>query len=137
MNQSLDDLPMLATLKQAAAVMGPSEAQVRALALSGRLAHVFIGRRLMIPRDAIQEFICRAIQESNRNAMVQTCRVETQVPTCNGIETATAGTSPGLSEAAAGSAALALQTAKQLKSRSRHSSEPAPAQAHVIPLRSS
>ena len=33
----LDDLPLLATVKQAAAVMGPNERQVRDLARTGRL----------------------------------------------------------------------------------------------------
>src|ERR1700693_3212824 len=68
----IEDLPMLVTPTQAAAVMGPTEAQVRALVRSGRLAHVLVGKRLMIPRGAIERFI-----EDNT---VQPCRVEIQVP---------------------------------------------------------
>jgi excisionase family DNA binding protein len=54
---TLDDLPMLATPKQAAAVMGPTESQVRGLIRDGRLAHIMVGRRVMIPRQSIEQFI--------------------------------------------------------------------------------
>ena len=70
MSLSLTDLPMLTTLTQAAEVMGPTKSQVRSLVRAGRIAHVMIGKRLMIPREAIEQFIS--------NSMVTQCRVETQ-----------------------------------------------------------
>lgn len=129
MSTPVETLPMLATPKQVAFVMGPTEPQIRALVRDGRIAHVQVGKRLMIPRDEIKRFI----QENT----VQPCRVETKVPTSTGTAAAPAGTSPGASEAAAASAALARQTAKQLKSRLANSSERMTgAPALVIPLRS-
>jgi excisionase family DNA binding protein len=127
MMPALSDLPMLATLKQAAEVMGPTEAQVRGLVRAGKLAHVMVGKRVMIPRDAIEQFIA-----ANR---VMTCRVEIQDHAFTGIETARAGTSPGPSEAAAGSARRALRIAASLKSPSPIScTKPDEVSVPVIPL---
>jgi len=59
MGDPFSDLPMLATPKQAADVMGPTEAQVRRLIRDGRIAHVMVGKRPMIPRTAIEDFIAQ------------------------------------------------------------------------------
>jgi hypothetical protein len=119
---------MLATPKQASAVMGPTEGQVRALMRKGLIAHVHVGRRLMIPRDAIERFI----QENT----VQPCRDETPVPVSASSKKEGAFTSAGPKLAAAGSVARVLQIADKLKSSSPSScvSERAPAD-RVIPLK--
>lgn len=83
---TLDQLPLLATPKQAAAVLGPSESQVRGLIRSGKLAHVMVGSRVMIPKDAIARFAAD-------NIMELPCRAETTVRVSNGIATAKPGTS--------------------------------------------
>lgn len=127
---ALADLPLLATPKQAAEVMGPTEAQVRSLVRAGQIACVMIGKRVMIPRNAIEQFIA--------DNMVTPCRAETQGHVYTGTATVRAGTSPGPSEVAAGSAARALQIAHKLKSPSPNSSTRAPENpGRVIPLRSS
>jgi excisionase family DNA binding protein len=127
---TLDDLPMLATPKQAAAVMGPTESQVRGLIRDGRLAHVMVGRRVMIPRQSIEQFIAE-------NTVVP-CRDETQERVSAFSKSADASTSSGLKMVAAGSAARALQIASSLKSRSPSSSTSVPETlGRVIPLRSS
>jgi excisionase family DNA binding protein len=46
---TVDDLPLLATPKQTAEVMGLTEAQVRRLVRLGKLAHVMVGARALIP----------------------------------------------------------------------------------------
>jgi excisionase family DNA binding protein len=125
----LADLPMLATPKQAAEVMGPSESQVRALVRSGALAHVPVGKRVMIPRSAIETYITENT--------VAPCRDETKARTSFGIAAATAGTSHGLNEVAAGSAQRALKIAASLNSPSRTSStQPAEETGRVIRLKS-
>jgi excisionase family DNA binding protein len=127
---NINDLPMLLTPKQTAAVMGLTEAQVRGLVRTGRLAHIMVGKRPMIPRGAIEQFIS--------DNMVTPCRVEIQDHVSSGTEAVNAGTSSGQSEAAAGSAARALRIAQQLKSTLPTSSTPPAAEpARVIPLRSS
>lgn len=127
---TFNELPMLATPKQAAAVMGPTEAQVRALVRDGRIAHVLVGKRVMIPRDAIERFILENT--------VQPCRVETQDRASTGIETEPVGISPGRNGAAAASARRARQTANLLKSPSRNGSrsDSKGEAGRVIPLRS-
>jgi excisionase family DNA binding protein len=126
------DLPRLVTPKQAAEVMGPTEAQVRGLIREGKLAHVMVGARIMIPREAIDQFIVQ-----NTRGGVQ-CHDETKDRGSTGTATANVGTSPGLSEVAAGSAARALAIADKLKSPSPSSSTPAhETQGRVIPLRCS
>src|SRR5436305_767855 len=90
-----NELPMLATPKQASAVMGPTEAQVRALVRDGRIAHVLVGKRVMIPRDAIERFILENT--------VQPCHGETQAPASATSKSASASISSGLKTVAAGS----------------------------------
>jgi excisionase family DNA binding protein len=123
------DLPLLATPKQAASVMGLTVSQVRGLIRDGRIARVRIGNRILIPRDAIERFI----QENT----VKPCHVEIQEPASASSESGDATTSSGQKMVAAGSAARARQIANRLKSRSPNSStsgtdEP----VHVIHLRS-
>ena len=128
----LSDLPMLATPKQAAAVMGPTELQVRGLIRDGRLAHLRIGKRVMIPRAAIEHFIAE-------NTVIP-CPDETKVHIFTGArgpEGMPSGTSTTLKTAAAGSAARALQIAGSLKSRLPNSSTSGPeTPRRVIQLRS-
>lgn len=129
----IDDLPLLATPRQAAEIMGPSECQVRQLIRDGKLEHVAIGKRVMIPRDAIEQFIaCNRVR-------VAPCRVETPDHASTGTASAQAGTSPGPSPAAAvGSAQRALKIAGKLSSPSPTSSTPETEGAgRVIPLRCS
>ena len=129
----LAGLPMLVTPKQAAAVMGPTESQVRGLIRDGRLAHVMIGKRVMIPRTAIENFIAENT--------VTPCPDATKVHISTGAigqGGMPSGTSTTLKTAAAGSAARALQIASSLKSRSPSSLTPAiETPGRVIPLRSS
>src|SRR4051812_12014999 len=99
-------LPMLVTPKQAAAMMGPTESQVRGLIRDGRLAHVMVGRRVMIPRPSIEQFIAE-------NTVVP-CRDETQERVSAFSKSADASISSGLKMVAAGSAARALQIANSL-----------------------
>ena len=70
MRPSVADLPMLVTPKQAAEVLGPSVSQVRGLIRTGKLAHIMVGSRVMIPRDAIERFTI--------DNMVTQCRDETR-----------------------------------------------------------
>ena len=125
----LNDLPMLATPRQAAAVMGLTEAQVRGLVRGGRIGHIVVGKRVMVPRDAIERFIA--------DNTVQPCRVETLDHASGSSKSGAAITSSGLKAVAAGSAARALQIADKLKSRSPSSSTcVTETPARVIPLRS-
>jgi excisionase family DNA binding protein len=127
---TVNQLPELVTPKQAAAFMGLSDFQIRNLIRDGRLAHVNIGRRVMIPRLAIPQFIAENT--------VQPCHAETRVRAFATSTNAVATTSSGQSAAAAGSAQRALAIASKLKSPSQNSSTPAIAeQAHVIPSKSS
>jgi len=125
-----DQLPLLVTPKRAGAMMGITDSQVRALVHSGRLAHVLVGKRIMIPPAAIEQFI--------KDNTVLPCLAETPALVSASSKSATASTFAGRSEVAAGSAARALQIAEGLKSPSRSSSQRAIAPpAPVIPLRSS
>jgi excisionase family DNA binding protein len=131
MTAAIESLPLLATPKMAAAVMGLTEHQVRDLLHEQRLAYVRIGKQLMIPRDAIKTFI-------SENTVQATWQDETQARGSTSSKNADVITSSGPKAAAAGSAARARQIAHALKSRSPNSStcEPA-APARVIPLKSS
>lgn len=130
MARALADLPLLATMKQAAEVMGPTESQVRALVRAGKLAHVPVGSRIMIPRSAIENYIAQNT--------VQPCRDETQARVCDSSRSADATTSSGQNAVAAASAARALAIADKLKSPSANSSpRKADPPGRVIPLRSS
>lgn len=122
--------PLLVKPKHAAAVMGVTSNQVRALVHSGRLPHVLVGKRIMIPSSAIEQFV--------RDNTVLPCLAETPVLASATSKSAVASTFAGRSEVAAGSAARALQIAERLKSPSRNSSPKATAApARVIQLRSS
>jgi excisionase family DNA binding protein len=124
----LDDLPLLATVKQAAAVMGPTERQVRDLARTGRLGYVMVGKRIMIPRDAIQQFV--------PENTVPPCRDETQEHAFVFSSIGAASTSAGPKMEAIGSAQRVRKIASKLKSLSPSSSTCEPgASAPVIPLK--
>jgi excisionase family DNA binding protein len=126
----LADLPLLATPKLAASVMGLTESQARGLVRGGRIGHILVGKRVMIPRDAIERFIS--------DNTVPPCRVETQDLVSVSSKSAAVITSSGLKAVAAGSAARALQIADKLKSRLPSSSTcETETPAHVIPLRCS
>jgi excisionase family DNA binding protein len=130
MGDPLSGLPMLATPKQTAEVMGLTEAQVRGLIRAGRIAHVMVGKRPMIPRAAIENFIAQNT--------VLPCPVETLERASASSKSVGATTLSGLKTVAAGSAARALQIASSLKSRSPSSSTSEPeTRGRVIPLGSS
>src|SRR2546423_1479396 len=95
------DLPMLATPQQASAVMGLTVSQVRGLIRDRRIAQVTVGKRKLIPREAIGSFI----QENT----VKPCHVEIQEPASAFSKSGVASTSFGPKTAAAGSAARARQ----------------------------
>lgn len=48
---------MLVSFQEAAEILGASENKVRHLVRSRRLAAVQVGKRLMIPREAIPKFV--------------------------------------------------------------------------------
>ena len=94
---SLTDLPMLATPKQVAELLGLKTGQMRTLIHSGRIAHVRISRaRVMIPRDAIATFVAENT--------VKPCRDETRDRASIGSKSAAVTTSSGQKAGAAGSA---------------------------------
>ncbi|QDM19234.1 helix-turn-helix domain-containing protein [Tardiphaga sp. vice278] len=124
------DLPALSSPDQVAKATGLKPRQVRSLIQSGRLGHIKIGSRVVVPRDAIEQFI-------SMNT-VQTCRDETQVPASVFLKNASASISSGPMADAAASAQRALRTANLLNPRSPTSSTSARGTpARVIPLRSS
>jgi excisionase family DNA binding protein len=131
MTTAIESLPLLTTIKVAAEVMGLTEDQVRDLLRERRIRYVRIGKRCMIPRDAIATFI-------TENTVQPSWQDETQGHGSTSSKNADVITSSGPKAAAAGSAARARQIAHKLKSRSPNSStcEPA-APARVIPLKSS
>ena len=119
----------LETPKQLAERVGISERKVRQLVQSGRLDHVMIGYRVLIPHGAFRRFLDLRV--------VRSCRDETKGRDCGGSRSAIASTSPGPNTAAAASARLARQTAMRLKSSSVSGySADGDETARVIPLRS-
>lgn len=129
MSFALADLPLLASVKETAKVLGLTDGQVRGLLREGRIAFVRVGARLLVPRDAIQQFII--------DFTVSPCRDETVVLACTSSKNATATTLDGQSAVAAGSAARAQQIAEKLKSRFQNSFASEPEQmGRVIPLKS-
>ena len=57
-----DQLPLLVTFRGAAKLMGVSERQLRSIASEGFIIAVPVGKRWMVPREAIGEFIKRYAQ---------------------------------------------------------------------------
>ena len=116
----------------AAAVMGVTESQVRLLLHEGRIARVRIGKRDLIPRDAIERFVT-----SNTVEPSTSWREETPAPSSASSTSAAATTSAGPKAVAAASAQRALRTANKLKSLSPNgsTSEPARPAGRVIPLK--
>ena len=54
---SITELPLLATPRQAAHLLGLSDGQIRALIRAGLITHIMIGKRFRIPTDDIARFI--------------------------------------------------------------------------------
>ncbi|UPJ72799.1 helix-turn-helix domain-containing protein [Bradyrhizobium sp. 187] len=106
---SISDLPMLPTPQQVADVLGLTKAQVRGLIAGGKIAHIRVGARLVIPRDAIETFI---IENT-----VQPCRDETRDRAFASSRKENVSTSSGLMPDAAASAQRALRIASSLKPR--------------------
>lgn len=130
MASTVDELPELATPKQVREVLPLSKYQLRTLIREKRIGHVYIGSRPFIPRESIRQFIA-----SNT---VSPCPAETKAHVSASSQNVAYSTSCGQTPGAVGSAALALQTASKLKSRSPTSCASATeTQALVIPLRCS
>ncbi|HKH81701.1 MAG TPA: helix-turn-helix domain-containing protein [Methylovirgula sp.] len=126
---SILELPLLATPRQAAHLLGLTDGQIRDLIRTGRIAHIMIGKRFMVPRDDIERFIAE-----NR---VQPCRDATPGQSFDSSRGAVPGISSGRNEVAAASAARARQIAKKLKPSSGNSSGSAiGAPGRVIRLKS-
>ena len=93
--------------------VGISPGQVRHLVQSGRLQHVRIGARILVPEGAWERFITANT--------VTLCPDATVAPDYAGSQSVSASTSPGPITAAAASAQLALksrvETPKQLAQR--------------------
>lgn len=126
----MTDEPRLETIKQLAKKVGLKDRQIRELINKGLLDHIPIGSRIMVPVGAWARYVAENVRRS--------CPDETKARGSGTSLSAGVTTSAGPSEGARASAALALQTAKKLKSLSRNGSggEPGPP-APVIPLRSS
>lgn len=105
---SISDLPLLATPRQAEHVLGLTPGQMRALISSGRIAHIMIGKRVMVPRDDIERFIAENTVQPRPDA--------TQDQSFDSLRNDGLGTSSGRNEAAAASAARPIVA--KLKSRS-------------------
>lgn len=126
----VSDLPRLVSPKQAAKYLGISEAQVRVLVNANRIARTAIGARIMIPREALDQFIL--------DNTVQPCRDEMQVRVSASSKSGNASISSGPMADAAASAQRALRTASSLKPPSPTSSTSGRVTpGRVIPLRSS
>ncbi|WP_354049038.1 helix-turn-helix domain-containing protein [Bradyrhizobium sp. LB12.1] len=121
--------PALLTTKQASKLLGVSDGSVRQLIKQRRIDHVRIGKRQMIRRDRLQNFI-----DDNT---VAKCPDETQAPGSAFWTSADATTLSGQKAVAAASAARARQIANELSRRLQSSSTVGNASpARVIPLKS-
>jgi excisionase family DNA binding protein len=122
---------MLLTVRQQVEQAGISGSQVRSLIASGRLAHVMVGSRVMIPAGAFEEFV-----ESEK--VKRQWHDVTKAQSSAGSLSVAATTSHGQTKAGAASAARARQIAHALKQPSPNGSTPEGAEtARVIPLKSS
>ena len=131
MSMAIENLPLLTTIKVAGEVLGLTDDQVRGLLRERRIRYVLVGKRYMIPRDAIATFI-------TENTVEPRCQDETRGRDFDSSTSASAITSFGPRTAAAGSAARARQIASKLKSPSSNSCTSATeAPGRVIPLKSS
>jgi excisionase family DNA binding protein len=119
-----EELARLISPKQAARYSGLSISQVRILVANKKIASIQIGARILIPRDALEQFIT--------DITVKPCRDETQVHVSASSKSAGSTTSYGANAGEAASAQRALRNADLLKQPSRTSSmsgraTPAPA----------
>ena len=127
----MNDEPRLETVRQLAERVGLKPRQIRWLIERGLLEHVKISARIYIPVGAWARYIVQ-------NTRVRSCPEGTKDLASAGSPSAAVTTSAGPSEGARASAALALQTAKKLKSHSRRGcGEELGPLAPVIRLRSS
>jgi hypothetical protein len=118
----------LETPRQLGDRVGLSKTQVNRLICQGRLGFVVIGARKYIPTGAWDEFI--------RNDTRKECQDTIKALASTSYESENVTTSSGLKKGAASSAALARQTARQLKLNSLDSLDSATAvPARVIPLK--
>jgi excisionase family DNA binding protein len=126
---TIEDLPLTAPIDQVAKVLGFTCGQVRSLVNKKKIAHIKLGSRFMIPRDAIERYLLENT--------VQPCHDATPGPASASSKSEIASTSFGQKAVAAVSVQRALQIADSLKQRLPNSSTLAPEQpARVIPLRS-
>jgi excisionase family DNA binding protein len=114
-----NDLPLTVTVEEAAKILGFSFHQTRTLINSKKIAHIKLGSRAMIPREAIGRYI--------RENTVEPCRDETLVLASASLTSEIASTSSGQRAVAAASAQRALQICNSLKTLSPSSSTPGPA----------
>jgi excisionase family DNA binding protein len=110
--------------------LGPTEAQIRGLIRAGRIAHVMVGKRIVVPREAIEAFVAQNT--------VLPCHDGTKAHDSVGSQSAGDSTFPGPNMVAAASARLARQTANKLKRSSQNGCKlGGGTTGQVIPLQSS
>jgi excisionase family DNA binding protein len=66
--QDVDQHPRLLSIKFACQILGLSRTSLYALMASGRIRSVTVGRRRLVPREAIDEFIASLPTEYGRPA---------------------------------------------------------------------
>jgi excisionase family DNA binding protein len=110
----ISHLRPLLSFKQAAEAIGLTESCLRDQVNRGHMAYVTVGKRRMIPRDALPKFIS--------DHTVMPCPEETPDRVSASSKNEGATTSHGPSPVARGSAARARQIAAKLKSSSQSSS---------------
>jgi hypothetical protein len=108
---SVLDLPLLATPRQAAHVLGLTDGQMRSMIASLRIAHIVIGKRSVVPRDAIERFIAENT--------VQPCRDAIKDQSFDTSKSAKPTTSFGRREVVVASAARVRAIAEKLKFSAR------------------
>src|SRR4051794_39713293 len=98
---SIETVPLTAPIHQASKVLGVTCGQVRSLVNKKAIAHIKVGPRVMIPRDAIERYLLENT--------VQPCRDETQVRVSDFSKSANVSTSSGAMVDAAASAQRLLR----------------------------
>jgi excisionase family DNA binding protein len=116
------------TPKQVAEVLGLSHWQVRTLVRTGRLRHVLVGARRLIPRNDIEQFVAENT--------VRECHAAIPDIVSGSSTNGSATMSSGQKAVAAASEARARAISHRLKSPSANSFERTAAQpVRVIPLK--
>jgi excisionase family DNA binding protein len=106
-NETGNGFPLTVTVVEAAKILGFSCRQIRTLINNKQIAHIRLGSRPMIPRDAIGRFLLENT--------VEPCRDETPVLASDSLRSEIASTSSGQKAVAAASAQRALQICNSLK----------------------